>query len=89
MFSRKTNFVGSKCLNFNIKFIGAATKIPQTMIKLQPFLENILYETAIPIMMASQRDVNLFHEDPIEYIRKQEDFTETLYMPKNTVIELV
>lgn len=70
MFSRKMNFVGSKCLNYNIKFIDAATKIPQTMIKLQPFLENILYETAIPILMASQRDVNLFHEDPIEYIRR-------------------
>jgi hypothetical protein len=40
-------------------------------------------------MMATQRDIQLFNEDPIEYIRKQEDFTETLYMPKNTVIDLV
>jgi hypothetical protein len=39
--------------------------------------------------MVSQRDQALFNEDPIEYIRKQEDFTETLYMPKNTVIDLL
>lgn len=89
MFARKTKFVGSKCLNFNIKFVSACVKIPQTMDKLRPFIENIMYETAIPIMMATHRDVSLFNDDPIEYIRKQEDFTETLYMPKNTVIDLM
>lgn len=40
------------------------------MNKLKPYIENIMYETAIPIMMASQRDIQLFTEDPIEYIRK-------------------
>jgi len=60
MFARKTKFVGSKCLNFNIKFISAAVKIPLTMAKLKPFIENILYETAIPIMMATHRDISLF-----------------------------
>jgi hypothetical protein len=40
-------------------------------------------------MMVSERDIQLFSEDPIEFIRKQEDFTETLYMPKNTVIDLL
>ena len=89
MFARKTNFVGSKCLNFNIKFVSASVKIPKTMSILKPFIESILYDTAIPIMMATQRDIQLFADDPIEYIRKQEDFTETLYMPKNTVIDLV
>lgn len=89
MFNRKTQFVGSKCLNFNIKMVSSSVKIPQTMNKLKPYIENIMYETAIPIMMATQRDIQLFNEDPIEYIRKQEDFTETLYMPKNTVIDLL
>lgn len=89
MFSRKTQFVGSKCLNFNIKFVSSSIKIPKTMAKLKPFIENIMYETAIPIMMATERDLTLFNDDPIEYIRKQEDFTETLYMPKNTTIDLL
>lgn len=89
MFNRKNEFVGSKCLNFVIKYISAATKIKKTMTVLLPFIENILYETVIPIMMATHRDVTLFNEDPIEYIRKQEDFTETLFMPKNTVIDLL
>ena len=70
MFARKQNFVGSKCLNFNIKFISAAVKIPKTVEILKPFIENIMYETVIPIMMCSQQDQQLFSEDPIEYIRK-------------------
>ena len=53
MFARKTSFVGSKCLNFNIKFVSASVKIPMTMAILKPFIESILYETAIPIMMAT------------------------------------
>jgi hypothetical protein len=89
MFKRKSGFVGSKTLNFNIKYVTAATKLQRTMEKLKPFIQNILYETVMPIMLVTHRDATLFHEDPIEYIRKQQDFTETLFMPKNTVIDLL
>jgi hypothetical protein len=89
MFKRKAGFVGSKTLNFNIKFVASATKLAKTMAKLVPFIENILYETVMPIMLVTHKDVTLFREDPIEYIRKQQDFTETLFMPKNTVIDLL
>ena len=89
MFKKKTNFVGSKTLNFNIKFVTASCKIERTMIKLKPFMDNILYETVIPIMLVSHRDMTLFQEDPIEYIRKCEDLIETIYMPKNTCIDLL
>jgi lysyl-tRNA synthetase class I len=70
LFDRHTKFVGSKCLNFVIKFVSQATKIKCTMARLKPFMENILYQTVIPIMMVSERDIQLFSEDPIEYIRK-------------------
>ena len=30
------------------------------MTKMMPFLENILYETAIPLMLISNRDLQLF-----------------------------
>ena len=70
MFDRHSKFVGSKCLNFVIKYISAATKIKSTMERLKPYVENILYQTVIPIMMVSERDIKLFQEDSIEYIRK-------------------
>ena len=56
MFRRKTHFVGSKTVNFVIKLVSSATKVPLTMQKMIPFMENILFETAIPLMLISARD---------------------------------
>ena len=89
MFKRKTHFVGSKTLNFVIKLVSSATKIKLTMDKMTPFIDNILYETAIPLMLISDRDQQLFYDDPIEYIRKQTDLMETIYLPKVTTVDLV
>jgi len=77
--SRKDKFVGSKCLNQALKFISASTKQSNTMEKLKPYVENILYDTIIPIMFITQKDMTTFNNDPIEYIRNQYDFTETLF----------
>lgn len=70
VFKRKTNFVGSKTLNFGIKYVQQAAKLPLTMKILYPFIEKILFEMIIPIMMVTHHDVTLFKDDPIEYIRK-------------------
>lgn len=60
------------------------------MSKLKPFVERLLFEVVVaPIMLVTHRDVTIFSEDPIEYIRKQTDFTETLYQPKNTAVDLL
>jgi hypothetical protein len=40
-------------------------------------------------MLLTHKDVTLFKEDPIEYVRKQYDFTETLFAPKNTAVDLL
>ena len=89
MFKKKTNYVGSKTLNFVIKMVTASCKIERTMNKLKPFMDNVLYETVVPIMLVSHRDMTLFQEDPVEYIRKCEDLMESIYMPKNTCIDLL
>lgn len=89
VFRRKTHFVGSKALNFAIKYVSACTKLELTMDKLKPFVENLIYEVVIPIMKVTHKDVVLFRDDPIEYVRKQMDFTETLFAPKNTVVDLL
>ena len=69
MFQRKDKFVGSKTLSFAIKFIAASTKKANTMEKLKPYVENILYDTVIPIMFITEKDMTTFESDPVEYIR--------------------
>lgn len=56
---------------------------------LYPFIEKILFENIVPIMMPSHADVTLFKEDSIEYIRKQNDFTDSLFSPKNSIVDLL
>lgn len=60
------------------------------MTKLKPFIEKLLTEVIVsPIMLLTHKDVTLFKDDPIEYVRKQNDFTETLFAPKNTAVDLL
>jgi len=87
---RQTNFVGSKALNFALKYVSQSTKMPLTMTKLKPFIEKLLYEVIVnPIMLITHKDVTLFKDDPIEYLRSQNDFIDCLYAPKNTVVDLL
>jgi hypothetical protein len=36
---------------------------------LTPYIENILFETAVPIIIVENYDDYLFREEPIEFIR--------------------
>lgn len=69
LLSRQNSFVGSKALNYVIKFASHSTKLKNTMEKLKPFVQNILYNVVIPILYVSERDMQSFNNDPIEYIR--------------------
>ena len=89
VFKKKTNFVGSRTLNFNLKLIQQSIKIPQLKDKLIPFVDTILYEIVIPLLLMSNKDIQQFDEDPVEFIRSLFDFLESIFMPKNTTIELL
>lgn len=81
--------MGTKSISYAIKFVSFCTRVEAAMDILKPFINNILYEIAIPIMLITQQDLDSFESDPQEYIRKQTDFTETLYMPKQILIDLI
>jgi len=54
-----------------------------------PHVNNILQQIVIPVMKMTHKDVRLFTEDPIEFIRKQDDFTMTLYTARHTIVDLL
>ncbi len=56
---------------------------------MRPFVENLLFETITPIMLIQHKDFVLYKEDPIEFIRKQNDITQTMINPKITVEDLL
>jgi len=86
---KQTKFVGAHCLAYSLKFIQQATKVQSTMAVLSAYVKDILHSSLIPLMLISQKDATQFQEEPIEYIRKQTDFTDSYYNPKNSALDLM
>jgi len=40
---------------------------------MQPYLENLLFETTVPIILVTIHDLNMFRDDPTEFLRKSEE----------------
>ena len=69
--------------------IQSAVKNRPTFEKMMPFMDTILYETIIPLMIVPARDQQLFCDDPIEYIRKQTDLMENIYQQRASTVDLL
>ena len=89
LFSRRQNFVGSKCLNFVIKFVLTSARMDFTMAMLKPYIPDILHDTILPITFLTQEDMQTFESEPIEYIQSSSDFNETVFRPRNQVSVLL
>ncbi len=90
LFKRKTNFVGSRALDYSIKFVENACRIPCLMtspqLLLQPYIDNILFETAVPVIIVSSGDAFQFREEPVEFLRREQDSANNI---KLSMIELI
>jgi uncharacterized membrane protein len=53
MFKKKTHFVGSKALQYSIRFISLAVRLQPLMAIMSPYIDNILFETAVPIIIVN------------------------------------
>lgn len=56
---------------------------------IKPHVDSILKEIAMPILCSSERDFNDFHNDSVEFIRAQENLSESIYMPRLLVLEMI
>lgn len=56
---------------------------------LQPYMDNLLFESTVPIILVTSLDAQLFTEDPIEFMRRVEDTSEHIYSTRNTMIDLI
>ena len=85
LFSTKNHFVGSQSLNLAIKFVASSTRISNTMEKLKPYVEKILTDTIIQIMLLTEKDMATFENEPVEYIRDVYDYNKTIYLPRSQI----
>ena len=74
LFLRKQNFIGSKCMQYVIRFIEQSSQQHHTMTMLKPYIDRIIFDTIIPLMFITKVDMHMFHAEPVEYIRNLYDF---------------
>ena len=89
IYKTKDSFVASKCLNQAIKFINHSTRVRYLAMKLQPHMEELLHNYIVPITYLTQEDAELWRDDPVEYVRRQNEFHEAFYLPKNAAIDTI
>lgn len=53
------------------------------MNKLKEYVSSIISDIIIPIMMITEKDINCFETEPVEYIRNSDDYDETLVSPRS------
>lgn len=72
---KKSQFVGTKCLNSALRFVASAIKNAKLRKLCTPHIQTILFELTLPLMLISEQEFNLWNENPIEYVRMQVDFS--------------
>lgn len=73
IFSRKTQFVGTKTLCLALKYAHLAFKNKRTRAMMHQHVTGILYEVSLPLLLITEKEYKLYSEDSIEYVRQQVD----------------
>ena len=74
---RKTHFVANKYTYFAAQFVFYAIKTEEMFNKLNPLLEELLLDVFLPMVFLTPKDLQTWKSDALEYIRKQEDQSNT------------
>ncbi|CAG9334821.1 unnamed protein product [Blepharisma stoltei] len=97
IFKRATNFVPNLVANYYIKYIAQAVKFPLTCELLKSKLTNsnqlvihaLVTDIIVPSLYRVKSDEELWIENPIEFIRKENDLCKAFYSAKSSAIELL
>lgn len=89
LFKRKTVFISRKLLHFSLKYLFYSLRLTKTWETVHPHLEKILFEVLVPMLYLTPKDEHLWNNDPDEYVRKEEDFTQISNNNKNAAMDLI
>ena len=85
----KTNYISSKCLNLAVKYINHSTRVRHLAQLLQPHMEDLLQNYMVPLTFFTKEDEELWQDNPNEFIRRQHEFFDGHYLPKNAAIDTI
>jgi importin-7 len=85
----KDYFISPDLLTYSLKNWGQATKYPITIDFISPHWMKLMTEYAISLSMLTSQDEENFSENPMEFIHKMKDVTQTFYSCQHSAIEMI
>ncbi len=74
--------VTSRMINEIYSFYGASVEYSHTFKEMKPHLKFLVLESVFPTICLSPEDLDMFENDPQEYVRRQYDFMEECHDPR-------
>jgi importin-7 len=82
-------FISARVINFCFKICSTAINHPTSIEYIKPHIENLLNAHMIPSILLTEKDVDDFESDPIEFVRKTRDSSDTVYSAKSSVLDFI
>ena len=90
VFNQKTQFLTDSVLNFYIKYITQSVKFEPLLKEFKPELAGrILIYVCLPLLAIKESDQEIWTDNPVEFIRKNEDEIKAYYSKKTSAISLI
>jgi hypothetical protein len=83
------NFCTDRVVHLCLTFVDLAVELSSTYKLLKPHLDFLLYQVCFPTMCLQQADVDVFENDPVEFVHKQNSPLADFYDPRMSAITLV
>jgi hypothetical protein len=75
-------FCSDRCMMTGLRFLSTSVEIGSTFRIIAPHLESLLRNVIFPVMYFSQSDMELWNQDPQEYVRKCYSIQEEYFDPR-------
>lgn len=85
----KDFFINPDILGYSMKICSQATKNPQTFEFITPQCVTLMKDYAVDLVMLTKKDLEDFSDNPMDFIRKMKDVTETFYSCKHSALEMI
>jgi len=82
-------YCSPRVTHLSLAFVERAIELKNTWLEIKPHLDFLLFECVYPLLCPTKKDVDLFHEDPHEFVRKQHDVMEDFISPQMAAQSLV
>lgn len=85
----KDYFINPDVLGYALKICSQAAKNEYTLKVILPHCMDLMKEYAIPLVMLTNKDIEDFNDNPVDFIRRMKDITETFYSCKHSAVEMI